>query len=299
MSVTVRPARAEDLRRAQELVVASINDLTQRHAFGAMASVRPASFQLFSLQDDARGLWVAEENGEIVGAAFSWACGELWFLAELFVAPRLQGGGIGRELLQRTFDHAERSGAQTRALITFSFNTVSQGLYIRHGMFPRLPIHMMSCNRSDISATDFEAPLRCEPIGAADMSLLADLDRSALGVSREKHHSYLLGESAMKGFLLYKEDGDCAGYAYIASSGHIGPVAVTRRETMARAFDTALRIAAEGQSTQVSAFLPGHCEAALAIAAKHRLRITFPMVLVSDREFGDWQRYLPRNPGFM
>ena len=27
--------------------------------------------------------------------------------------------------------------------------------------------------------------------------------------------------------------------------------------------------------------------------------ITFPMVLVSDREFGDWRRYLPRGPGFM
>jgi hypothetical protein len=29
------------------------------------------------------------------------------------------------------------------------------------------------------------------------------------------------------------------------------------------------------------------------------MRITLPMVLVSDREFGDWRRYLPRNPGFM
>src|ERR1700755_309496 len=118
MSVTIRSARAEDLQRTQELVVASINDLTERHGFGAMASVRPASFQSFSLQDDARGLWVAEDNGEIVGTAFSWVSGDLWFLAELFVAPRLQGAGLGRELLRRTLDHAEQSGARTRALIT-------------------------------------------------------------------------------------------------------------------------------------------------------------------------------------
>jgi hypothetical protein len=93
--------------------------------------------------------------------------------------------------------------------------------------------------------------------------------------------------------------GTALGMPYVASTGHIGPVAVTRRDSIGRALDTALRIAAEGHSNQVSAFLPGNCEAALSIAAKHRMRSTFPMVLVSDREFEDWKRYLPRNPGYM
>ena len=97
MSVTFRPARAEELQQVQQHIVESINDLTRRHGFGAMASVGPASFQLFSLKDDARGLWVAEKDGEIVGSAFSWVCGDLWFLAELFIAPHMQGSGIGRE----------------------------------------------------------------------------------------------------------------------------------------------------------------------------------------------------------
>ena len=44
--------------------------------------------------------------------------------------------------------------------------------------------------------------------------------------------------------------------------------------------------------------LPGVSEA-LGIAVEHGMRITFPMVLVSTRDFGDWTRYLPRNPGFM
>lgn len=298
MSVTVRPARAEELHRIQELIVTSINDLTERHGLGPMASVRPASFQLFSLKDDARGLWVAEDGGEIVGSAFSWVCGDLWFLAELFIAPRMQGSGIGRELLRRTLSQADQTGARTKALITFAFNTVSQGLYIRHGMFPRLPIYMMNGDRSDLRVTNFEAPLKHRMTGPADIATLAALDRSVLGVSREKHHAYLLADPAMKGFLFYEEQ-NCTGYAYVASTGHIGPVAVARRESMGRALDTALRIAAEGDSNQVSAFLPGNCEAALSIAAGHRMRITFPMVLVSDREFGDWRRYLPRNPGYM
>lgn len=42
MAVVCRPARIDDLRQADEIVVASINDLTERRGFGRMAS--PADF---------------------------------------------------------------------------------------------------------------------------------------------------------------------------------------------------------------------------------------------------------------
>ena len=136
MSTVFRPARAEELHRAEELVVRSINDLTERHGFGPMATLRPPDFQLFSLRDDPDGLWLAEADGAMLGFAFSWVCDDLWFLAELFVAPGHQGRGIGNKLLARAFEHARKTGATNKALITFTFNIVSQGLYIRHGLFP-------------------------------------------------------------------------------------------------------------------------------------------------------------------
>jgi len=37
MPILCRPAREEDLERTDELVVTSINDLTQRHGFGKPA----------------------------------------------------------------------------------------------------------------------------------------------------------------------------------------------------------------------------------------------------------------------
>jgi ribosomal protein S18 acetylase RimI-like enzyme len=115
MKVIYRPARADELAQAEELVVRSINDLTERHGFGAMATSRPPDFQLFSLKDDPNGLWVAEANDEIVGFALSWVCGKLWFLAELFVAPGHQGSGVGNELLTRTFEHARKAGATNKS----------------------------------------------------------------------------------------------------------------------------------------------------------------------------------------
>jgi GNAT superfamily N-acetyltransferase len=137
MPLVYRPAQAHDLTRADALVVASINDLTERHGFGSMATARPPNFQLFSLKDDPDGLWLAEDGDDILGFAWSWVCGNVWFLAQLFVDPDQQGRGIGNELLKLTLEHARKSGAVHKALITFTFNRVSQGLTSGTACFPR------------------------------------------------------------------------------------------------------------------------------------------------------------------
>jgi ribosomal protein S18 acetylase RimI-like enzyme len=126
MTVVYRRARAEDLERADALVVTSLNDLTERHGFGPMAASRPPNFQLFCLKDDADGLWVAEDGHEILGFAWSWVCDDLWFLAQLFVSPGHQGHGIGNELIKRTFEHAQKSGATNKVLITPTFKSGSK-----------------------------------------------------------------------------------------------------------------------------------------------------------------------------
>jgi hypothetical protein len=242
---------------------------------------------------------VAEDAGQILGFAFSWACGDLWFLAELFVAPGQQGRGIGNELLKRTLDHAQKAGAVSKALITFAFNTVSQGLYLRHGLFPRLPIHFVKVAREPLIDRLQNTQLRCVPLQntASHLQSLAQIDARALGISREKHHRYLINDNAMRGVLLYAGD-DCAGYVYVSSDGHIGPLAVVQPNVTGTAFRTALKLAVESGASGVSAFLPGTSDA-LSIAVEHGMRITFPMVLMSTRDFGNWTQYLPRNPGFM
>jgi hypothetical protein len=64
-------------------------------------------------------------------------------------------------------------------------------------------------------------------------------------------------------------------------------------------FAAALERASERGSAQISALVPGIGEAALGVAVAQRMRIAFPMMLMSARAFGDWTCYLPRNPGFM
>lgn len=301
MSILYRAVRAEDLQQSDALVVASINNLTQKYGFGSIASSRPTLFQSFCLEDDPGGLWVAEEADEIIGFAWSWSCGTLWFLAQLFVSPAHQGRGIGNELLNRTFAHATKSGARTRALITFAFNTVSQGLYIQNGLFPQTPIYSVSLARQKlIGRLKPTNQITCAPIERSDDAIhrLAEIDTYALGASREKHHCFLLQEGATRGFTLHEKN-ECVGYFYVSREGHIGPLAVMPSYSAAAAFLAALNVAGDGSSANVSAFIPGASAETLASAIGCGMRITLPMLLMSSEPFGDWTRYLPRNPGFM
>jgi GNAT superfamily N-acetyltransferase len=300
MSVIYRPARAEDLATTDVLVVASINDLTVRHGFGPMAVTSPPNFQLFSLEDDPYGLWIAERGSDIVGFAWSWMCGDLWFLAQLFVEPAQQAQGIGNELLKRTLEHARKSGAAHRALITFAFNRVSQGLYIRHGLFPKMPIYFFAGGREQVAANLPEPSLRAIALddSKATIERLAEIDARAIGARRDKHHRFLLDDPATTGVLLYAQS-ECVGYSYISASGHVGPLAVTRADILHDAFAAALKIAIDRSPEKVSAFLPGTCYGAQSLAVDTGMRITFPMLLMASPGYGDWVTYLPRNPGFM
>jgi GNAT superfamily N-acetyltransferase len=288
------------LAAADALAVASINDLTVRHGFGPMAASSPPNFQLFSLADDPDGLWVAEDGGDLLGFAWSWVCGDVWFLAQLFIDPAQQGRGIGNELLKLTLEHARKSGAAHKALITFSFNRVSQGLYMQHGLFPKAPIYFFNAARERVMGGLPEPPLRSIPIddSAATMKRLVEIDSCAIGFPREKHHRYLLSDPASTGVLLCAGS-ECLGYSYISSSGHIGPLAVRQADVLGDAFMTAMKMAADGAYEKISAFLPGTCESALSLAVDHGMRITFPMLLMASPGYGSWTQYLPRNPGFM
>jgi hypothetical protein len=109
--------------------------------------------------------------------------------------------------------------------------------------------------------------------------MLRRIDVATLGVSREKHHRYLLGDPKMEGVFL-EDGGERIGYAYVAATGHIGPLAVMQAHAMPGAFSAALAIAVVGHAKQISVFVPGTSEA-LEIAASQGMRFALPMVLLS------------------
>jgi GNAT superfamily N-acetyltransferase len=300
MAATIRPAGDDDLEAADALVVASINDLTERHGFGSIATQSPPLLQRFSLRDDPEGLWVAEDEGEILGFGFSWTNEDLWFLAQLFVRPDRQADGLGGILMEKALAHARMRGARSRALITFAFNRASQGLYMRHGLYPVTPLYVMSAPKAVVAARLKESPLSVETLELRDASSdwLAAIDRAALGASRAKHHAYMITEGGLKGFA-FRAGAERVGYAYLGGDGHVGPIAASNARHLPDALGAALALACTTPSERVSAFLPGLSSAVLDRALEAGLRIALPMLLMGDKLRTPWDRYCPRNPGLM
>jgi GNAT superfamily N-acetyltransferase len=300
MDITYRPARDDDLETGVDIVVDAINDLRLRHGFPLTMTAGPPLFQRLCLSEGADGLWVAEAEGKVAGFAMSWMSQRFWFLAQLFVRPELQAKGTGQALLSRTLEQAQSHGATNRALVTFAYNPKSTGLYIRNGMYPREPLYFMS-----VPAAGLEQRLggeTCEvvPVGplAQSQDWIGFIDEEVLGFRRDTHHGFLLSGGAAKAVQI-THHGNLAGYAYMSQGGHIGPLAIAPGADARAVVGAAIRCALEDRPQQISMIVPGSADGVLATASDLGFRILEPYVLLSARPFGNWQCYLPSNPGYL
>ena len=300
MEITYRPATLEDLEPATRLVADAYNDLRSRHGLTSTIVARPPLFARFCFMENADGFSIAEDDGRTVGFGFAWTRQRFWYLAQLFVAPCGQGKGIGQGLMSRTLELAERSGAENRSLITMAYNTVSTGLYIRNGLYPREPLLRMVASAPALQANIGAGGLDAVPIEpwTESRAWLDAIDEQVLGFRRESHHAFLLGGFAAQAVRIERA-GRPVGYAYISAEGHIGPLAIMPGADQADVVLAAVRCALERQPKHVSMMVPGRADRILGAVSGLGFRIDEPFVVLSAGPFGDWANYLPSNPGLM
>jgi GNAT superfamily N-acetyltransferase len=97
-----------DVMAVDDVAVAAFTELNARMGAPPYAGAPPAaaSVRLRRLLDtDPGGAWVAERDGEVVGAALALVREGLWGLSLFVVAPGAQSGGLGREQLARAWEH--------------------------------------------------------------------------------------------------------------------------------------------------------------------------------------------------
>lgn len=297
MSITYRPATIDDLVPATRIVQQAFSDLRQRHAVALPAGLSPPLFQTFCLGENPEGLWVAELDATVVGFGFSWVCGKLWYLAQLFIRPDLQASGVGQELMVRTSGLAACHGATNRALITLGYNMKSTGLYLRNGLFPREPLFRLAAPepgvRSRLPVSDYAAVPMAQP---ADW--VGELDEAVLGFRRASHHRFLQGSGAARAVQI-EHAGRPVGYAYVAPTGHVGPLAIHPSTDARQVVLAVVHGAMEGKPGQLSMNVPGKAEHVMQTLLELGFRLEEPMVLMSAEPFGDWRHYLPRDPGYL
>jgi ribosomal protein S18 acetylase RimI-like enzyme len=132
--LTLRPATDRDVERAGDVNFVAFYHAALTHglrpAVTSPADSRRYLRHLFAV--DPLGGMVAEEDGEVVAVGWVHRRGPVATIGPLAVDPRVQGRGIGRQLLERCIE-AVGSGVPQVRLVQESYNTASLGLYLRTG----------------------------------------------------------------------------------------------------------------------------------------------------------------------
>ena len=89
--------------------------------------------------EDPIGLCAIDGRGRLVGIVHylfhrsCWSEGDYCYLQDLFVAPDLRGGGVGRALIEAVYAAADQRGASQDNWLTQHFNDTARRLYDRIG----------------------------------------------------------------------------------------------------------------------------------------------------------------------
>ena len=273
-----------------------------------------------TLTTDPDRFWVAEDpaDARVVGFASATVRETLWFLAMLFVSPEAQAGGVGTALMDRAQagrdvdpggpaipgpDAPLDTGITTWGMGTDTAQPISNGLYARRGMLPRVPVWRLSGEPRRWSAipplpaalesVPFEALAADGRDGHRRLAEIVDtLDREIVGVSHPADHAYLRRDGRT-GFLVRERGtGRALGYGYGTSAGRVGPVA---------AVDPALHPAILGTIVReapvlgpLATWVPGTAAEATRALLDAGLRFDgFPALVCWSAATHPFERYLP------
>jgi GNAT superfamily N-acetyltransferase len=283
---------------------------------------------------------------QIVGFGVAVQREHVWFLSQLYVLPDEQHKGIGRALLTQLFPTAEApadrpssaepthypsSPADSRpgvmATCTDSAQPISNGLYARFGIVPRVPIFNLVGNPNlaalpqlppDVRAVAMDhlgpraarvvagfadpaahgldarsatAGRPAPAIQTADMASVVDeIDRAVLGYAHPADHAHLRA-TGRSGFVYLSESGEPLGYGYSSEIGRFGPVAMLDETLTAPVIGHLCRTFRPRGAT--SAWIPGSNDRAFVALLRAGLRIEgFPAQLCWTRQFGAFERYM-------
>jgi GNAT superfamily N-acetyltransferase len=126
------------------------------------------------LRTDPGGCWVAEADGELLGAAEAIVREGIWGLSLLIVDPRAQSTGVGSALLGRAAEYGD--GARGR-LILSSRDARALRAYVRLGLAPQ------PCLRAVGTPSGVTAPAGVREGGRGDIPLTEAVDRHVRGAA--------------------------------------------------------------------------------------------------------------------
>jgi hypothetical protein len=316
-----RPGRDDDLDTCTLVWRAAIEHYQERLGQPPMGDDLAPLRRLIghTLATDPDRFWVAHDaEGTITGFTSATVREGLWFLAMLFVQPGIQAAGVGQALMDRAQagrdvdpggpavpgpDDPLDSGIHTWGMCTDAAQPISNALYARRGMAPRIPAWRLigEVRRwssvpplpASLESVPFERVEGDRPDGARRLAEAVDgLDRELIGSAHRQDHGYLRREGR-SGFLVRERaTGRVLGYAYGSGGGRLGPIA---------ALDPALHPSLVGVAVRetpmlgaVAMWVPGTADRATRALLDAGLRFDgFPGLVCWSRAEHPFERYVP------
>ncbi len=203
--------------RANEDDVADVarrrwSDSATRRLYLYLASVAP------------NGVWVARDEGTVIGIAIAHQLETEWYLSDLFVEPSFRGQRLGERLLAES---ARDAGDATRSGFLDPEELGGIAFFARHRVAARLPILRVAGRipkEEQLAALAAGAHrFETEPLDPIRHRFALDaLDRETRGAARPADHLYFASNADGSAFSI---NGELVGYAYVWPDGTLGPLA--------------------------------------------------------------------------
>jgi GNAT superfamily N-acetyltransferase len=237
--------RVEDAAEAERLSDESYHalDLATRTVDGPPPSRRTpthsAAWQARTehvLVTDPGGSWVAERGSEMVGFATSSKRELMWILASFAVRPGLQGGGVGRGLLEPTL-------AYGRGCLRGMFNASDDPKATRRYRAAGFTLHPQMYLRGVVDRSVLPIVEHVREGTASDVDLMDSIDRRTRGAAHGPDHEVL--RQTLRLVVTDRPSG--SGYAYVHTDGSPLLLAATDRRTASTLAWEALASSEPGQ----------------------------------------------------
>jgi GNAT superfamily N-acetyltransferase len=189
---------------------------------------------------DGPGCWVAEDDGQIVGAVAALRRESFWGLSTYAVRPGLQARGVGKQLLDAALSYAEPGDP---GFICSSHDPKAVRRYALAGFRMHPTALLWGSPRRDA----IPAVKGVREGGPEDRELMDSADRMTRGAGHGVDHTLMLEQYR----LVVIDEGERYGYAYLYPSGRPYTLAATDDEVAGRLLWEALAATTEGEPIDV------------------------------------------------
>lgn len=281
MSFDVRPMTLADLDDVARVHHAAEEQLERQAGIEPEPWTDAASQRFLAgmrrfVEVDQDGAWVAEDDHGVVGMAEAVRRGSFWGLSMLFVHPRGQSQGVGRQLLGKTLEYADDADVR---MIMSSEDPRAIRRYSRTG----LSINPAVLVEGTVHRATVPADLPGRTGTAQDLELVAEVD-ATIGRARQNDAAFLLDSDAV---LEIVDDGPRRGFG-LHRKGSIAMLGATDNETAAAVFWRMLAGSAEHKIQLWCLTARQDWAVRVALDARLTVKPSGPLFVSGTRPPGPW-----------